>query len=99
MWFHLLICHLDNYKQNYRVFTSLVSETTGHRIGISFETRQNFRQNPTKQGTHHRIDKRKSFVFTRQYRNCFSRRTNGMVPRNQLIKTAIGMVMHNFHGL
>ena len=42
----------------------------------------------------HRMDKRKSFVFSRQYRNCFS-----LVSRNELITTAIGMVMHDFHGL
>ena len=49
--------------------------------------------------THHRMDKRKSFVFARQYRNCFSRRINALVPRNQPIKTAIGMVTHDFYGL
>ena len=47
----------------------------------------------------HRMDKRKSFVFVRQYRNCFSQRINALVPRNQPIKTAIGMVAHDFHGL
>ena len=47
----------------------------------------------------HRMDKRKSFVFARQYRNCFSRRINALVPRNQPIKTAVGIVMHDFHGL
>ena len=46
----------------------------------------------------HRMDKFKSFVFARQYRNCFARRINAMVPRNQPIKTAIGMVAHDFHG-
>ena len=30
----------------------------------------------------HRMDKRKSFVFTRQYRNCFFRRINTPVLRN-----------------
>ena len=30
----------------------------------------------------HRIDKRKSFVFARQYGNYFSRRINALVPRN-----------------
>ena len=30
----------------------------------------------------HRIDKRKSFVFARQYRNYFSRNINALVPRN-----------------
>ena len=30
----------------------------------------------------HRMDKRKSFVFARQYRNRFSRRINALVPRN-----------------
>ena len=47
----------------------------------------------------YRMDKRKSFVFTRQYRNCFFRRINALVPRNQPIKTAVGIVMHDFHGL
>ena len=47
----------------------------------------------------HGMDKHKSFVFARQYRNCFSRRINPLVPRNQPIKTAIGMVTHDFHGL
>ena len=47
----------------------------------------------------HRMDKSKSFVFARQYRNCFSGRINVLVPRNQAIKTAIGMVTHDFHGL
>ena len=47
----------------------------------------------------HRMDKRKSFVLDRQYRNCFSRRINALVPRNQPIKTAIGMVTHDIHGL
>ena len=28
------------------------------------------------------LDKRKSFVFARQYRNYFSRRINALVPRN-----------------
>ena len=45
------------------------------------------------------MDERKSFVFARQYRNCFSRRINALVPRNQPIKTDIGMVTHNFYGL
>ena len=45
------------------------------------------------------MDKRKSFVFARQYRNCFSRRINALVPKNQPIKTAIGMVTHDLHGL
>ena len=45
------------------------------------------------------MDKLKSFVFARQYRNCFSRRIKALVPRNQLIKTAVGIVMHDFHGL
>ena len=49
--------------------------------------------------TNHRIDKRKSFVFARQYGNCFSWRINAPVPRNQPIKTAVGIVMHDFHGL
>ena len=43
------------------------------------------------------MDKRKSFVFARQYRNCFSRRINALVHRNQPIKTAVGIVMHDFH--
>ena len=46
-----------------------------------------------------RMDKRKSFVFPKQYRNCFSRRINALVLRDQPIKTTIGMVMHDFHGL
>ena len=33
-------------------------------------------------GVSHRMDKRKSFVFARQYRNYFSRRINALVPRN-----------------
>ena len=45
------------------------------------------------------MDKRKSVVFARQYRNCFSRGKNALVPRNQPIKTAVGIVMHDFHGL
>ena len=45
------------------------------------------------------MDKRKTFVFARQYRNCFSQRINALVPRNQPIKTALGIVMHDFHGL
>ena len=44
------------------------------------------------------MDKRKSFVFPRQCRNFFSRRINILLPRNLPIKTAIGMVMHDFHG-
>ena len=32
------------------------------------------------------MDKRKSFVFARQYRKCFSRRIDALVPRNQPIK-------------
>ena len=52
-----------------------------------------------KQPLYHRMDKRKSFVFARQYRNCFSRRINALVPRNQPIKTAVGIVMHDLHGL
>ena len=47
----------------------------------------------------HRMDKRKSFVIARQYRNCFSRRINAPVPRNQPIKTSVGIVMHDFPGL
>ena len=35
-----------------------------------------------KVGVSHRIDKRKSFVFARQYRNYFSRNINALVPRN-----------------
>ena len=35
-----------------------------------------------KVGVSHTIDKRKSFVFARQYRNYFSRRINDLVPRN-----------------
>ena len=46
----------------------------------------------------HRMDKRKSFVFARQYRNCFSQRINVLVLKNQPIKTAVGIVMHDFHG-
>ena len=38
------------------------------------------------------MDKRKYFVFARQYRNCFSQRINALVPRNQPMKTAIAMV-------
>ena len=35
-----------------------------------------------KVGVSHRMDKRKPFVFVRQYRNYFSRRINALVPRN-----------------
>ena len=35
-----------------------------------------------KVGASHRMDKRKSFVFARLYRNYFSRRINALVPRN-----------------
>ena len=45
------------------------------------------------------MGERKSFVFARQYRNCFSRRINALMPRNQPIKTAVGTVMNDFHGL
>ena len=31
---------------------------------------------------HHMMDKRKSFVFSRQYRNCFSLRVNALMPGN-----------------
>ena len=48
---------------------------------------------------YHRMNKRKSFVFARQYRNCFFQRINALVPRNQPIKTDVGIVMHDFHGL
>ena len=41
----------------------------------------------------------KPIVFARQYRNSFSWRINVLVPRNQPIKTALGVVMHDFHGL
>ena len=51
------------------------------------------------QDDNHRMDKRKSFVFARQYRNCYSRNINALVPRNEPIKTAVGRVMHDFHGL
>ena len=30
----------------------------------------------------HMMDKRKSFVFPGQYRNCFSRRFSALLPRN-----------------
>ena len=46
-----------------------------------------------------RMDERKSFVFARQYRSCFSRRINALVPRKRPIKTAVGIVMHDFYGL
>ena len=35
-----------------------------------------------KAGVSHAMDKRKSFVFARQYRNYFSRRINALLPRN-----------------
>ena len=35
-----------------------------------------------KVGVSHRVDKRKSFVYVRKYRNYFSRRINALVPRN-----------------
>ena len=35
-----------------------------------------------KVGVSHRMDKRKSFVFARQYKNYFSRRINALVPTN-----------------
>ena len=50
----------------------------------------------------HKMDKRKSFVISRQYENCFSQRINSinaLVLGNLPIKTATGMVIHNFHGL
>ena len=47
----------------------------------------------------YKMEKRKSFVFPRQYRNCFSRRINSLLPRNQPIKTTVGIVMHDFHDL
>ena len=50
-------------------------------------------------GRSHRMDKRESFVIARQYRNCFSRGINVLVPRNEPVKTAIGIVMHDFYGL
>ena len=45
------------------------------------------------------MDKRSSFVFARQYRNCFSRRINALVPRNPAIKTADihGLMTMTFH--
>ena len=45
------------------------------------------------------MDKRTFFVFARQCRNCFSRRINALVPRNQPSKQAVGIVMYDFHGL
>ena len=33
------------------------------------------------------------------YRNYFSRRSSALGPRNEKVKTAIGMVMHDFHSL
>ena len=45
------------------------------------------------------MDKRKSFVFVRQYRDCLSRKINALMPRNQPMKTAVGIVMHDFNGL
>ena len=47
----------------------------------------------------HRIDKRKSFVFLRQYRNCFSLKIIALLPRNQPIKAVVGMVMLDFYVL
>ena len=47
----------------------------------------------------YRIDKRKSFVFPRQYRNCLSRTINALLLKNQPIRTAVGIVIHDFHGL
>ena len=50
--------------------------------------------------TEHRMDKRKSFVFPRQYRPCFSPRINQCsASGNEPIKTAVGTVMHDFYGL
>ena len=46
-----------------------------------------------------RMDKRKSFVFPRQYRSCFSQRIIALLPRNSPIKTAVGIVTHDLHGL
>ena len=45
------------------------------------------------------MDKGRSFVFPRQYRNCFSQRINALVPRNGPIKRTISMMMHDFHAL
>ena len=45
------------------------------------------------------MDERKSFVRPGQHRNCFPRGINALMPRNCPIKTSIGMVIHNFHGL
>ena len=45
------------------------------------------------------MDKCKSFLFARQYRNCFSQSINALVSRDQPVKTADGMVMHDFLGL
>ena len=47
--------------------------------------------------THNRMEKRKSFVFARQYRIRFSQRTNALLRRNRPIMMAIGMAMHDFH--
>ena len=47
----------------------------------------------------HKMGKRKSFVFARQYRSCSSQRINALVSRNQSIKTAVGIVMQDFDGL
>ena len=45
------------------------------------------------------MDKRKCFIFARQYRNYFFQRIDALVPRNQPVKMTIGMVTHDFHGL
>ena len=49
--------------------------------------------------SNHRMDKCKSFVFLRQYRNCFSRRINTLVSRNLPIKMTIDMAMHDFYDM
>ena len=53
------------------------------------ETKTNFASHCFKEiacnmevGVSHKMDKRKSFAFDRQYRNYFSRRINALVPRN-----------------
>ena len=45
------------------------------------------------------MNKRKSFVFSLQHSNWFSRRINALLARNEPIKTAVAIVMHDFNSL
>ena len=57
------------------------SHDTIYQNAIHHKERENaFKKKIIKCGD--RMDKLKSFVFARQYRNCFSRRINALVLRN-----------------